>query len=104
MTSREADIHPDLTSLLPPPPPAHQVERVEDLQFPNAGAARVGQVAEVAVHTEGTDAARVGRRVAYGVNQLHVADVVDVERLLQADHQTLAEGRADSELSFVRYW
>lgn len=32
---------------------------------------------------------RVGRRVEQGLQQLHVFDVVDVDRLLQADDQPL---------------
>ena len=64
-----------------------QVEGVEELDLPRGGGAWVGEEAVVAVDAEGTQTPRVGRSLSYGVEDLHVPDVVDVERLLQAHHQ-----------------
>ena len=52
--------------------------------------AGVGEQAEVGgVGRQRDQAGGVGRRAGDHVDHLHVADVVDVETLLQADHKSL---------------
>ena len=78
---------------MPEPAPAwpltYEVCRVEDLHLANLVAAGVGEVAVVVVHREGAQSVGVGGRVADRVQYLHVADVVDVEALLQTHDQPL---------------
>ena len=50
---------------------------------------RVGQVAVVRVGGEGAKPVLVRRRLSDGVQDLHVPDVVDEQRLLEADDQAL---------------
>ena len=64
-----------------------QVEGIKELDLPSGGGAGVGQETVVTVDAQGAQASRVGRSLSYRVENLHVSDVVDVERLLQADHQ-----------------
>jgi hypothetical protein len=59
------------------------------LKLSNTGMSRVSQVAVVGGDGQGTEAGLVGRRVTDGVQHAHVTDVVDEQRLLQADHETL---------------
>ena len=65
-----------------------KVKRVEELDLAGGGGAGVGEVAVVTVDAEGAQAPGVGRRVSDRVEDLHVPDVVDVERLLQTDDQS----------------
>lgn len=64
--------------------------RVKDLHLPHGAGAGVGDVAVVHAGRQRAQPARVRRSVADGVQNLHVANVVDVERLLQAYYQSLA--------------
>lgn len=64
-----------------------EVERVKELDLARGGGPGVGEVAVVTVDAEGAQTPGVGRRVSDGVEDLHVPDVVNVERLLQADDQ-----------------
>ena len=64
-----------------------KIKGIKELNLSSGGGARVGQVAVVAVDAEAAQTPGVGGRVSDGVQHLHVPDVVDVERLLQAHHQ-----------------
>ena len=64
-----------------------QVEGIKELDLPRSGGARVGEEAVVAVDTEGTQTPGVGGSLSYRVENLHVSNVVNVERLLETDHQ-----------------
>ena len=64
-----------------------KVERVKELDLAGGGGPGIGEVAVVTVDAQGAQAPGVGRRVSDRVEDLHVPDVVDVERLLQADNQ-----------------
>ena len=64
-----------------------QVEGIEELDLPGGRGAGVGQETVVAVDAESTQSSGVGWSLSYRVENLHISDVVDVERLLQADHQ-----------------
>lgn len=59
-----------------------EVHGIEDLEFASCGAARISQIAVVRVGGEGAQAIRVDRRVANRVNNLHIPNIVDVQRLL----------------------
>lgn len=59
-----------------------QVHGIEDLEFPNSGTARISQIAVVRVGCQSAQAIRIDRRVANRVHDLHVPNVVDVQRLL----------------------
>jgi len=67
-----------------------QVDGIEDLNLAGGHAARIGQIAVLRGGGEGAQALGIARRVADGVHHLHVLDVVDVQRLLQAHDQSLA--------------
>ena len=71
----------------------HEVDAVEDLHFADLAAAGVGEIAVVVVGGERAQPRGVRRRVTDRVQHLHITDVVDVERLLQAHHQPLYKGR-----------
>lgn len=62
----------------------YQVGGVKYLDFANRRRARIGQVAVVIVNTESAKALRIGGRVAYRVEHLHVADVVQIQALFKA--------------------
>lgn len=74
---------------------AHQVHGVEDLHLSHGAGAGVGHVAVVHARGQRAQAARVGRRVADGVEDLHVADVVDVQRLLQTHDEPLQQTQVE---------
>ena len=63
---------------------------VEHLELAGVGVAGVGQETVVGgVARQGDQTRGVGRGAGDGVDHLHVSDVVDVEALLQTDHQSL---------------
>ena len=64
-----------------------QVECVKQLDFSCGCGARVGQETVVAVDAESAQSSRVWWGLSYRVENLHISDVVNIERLLQADHQ-----------------
>lgn len=67
----------------------YQMYCIEYLHLTHCTRARVGDVAVVHGGRQRAKAARVRRSVADRVQDLHVADVVDVQRLFQAYYQPL---------------
>ena len=67
----------------------YQVQCVKDLQFSDRGMSGVSQVAMIRIRGESTHSVLVGRRLSDGVQDLHVADVVDEKRFLKANDQSL---------------
>lgn len=83
------------------------MHRVEDLYFANGARTRVGEVAAISGRGQRAQAARVGRRVADRVEDLHVADIVNVERLFEAYHQPRAvelDGEDGVAVAVVAYF
>lgn len=61
---------------------AYQVYSVEYLHLPNGAGAGISQETVLAVDAEAAQSGGIGGRVSDGVQHLHVADVVDVQRFL----------------------
>lgn len=62
---------------------------VKDLDLADGAAARVGEEAVFTADRECAESRRVGRRVAYRMQHLHVSYVVDVQRFFQTYHKSL---------------
>lgn len=73
----------------------YEIERVEHLYLARYRTAWIGQEGVFTIRRERAEAFAVGRYVANGVQNLHVAHVMDVDTLFQANDQPLEEGDED---------
>jgi hypothetical protein len=55
----------------------YQVQCIKDLEFSDRGMSGISQVAMIRIRGKSTHSVLVGRRLPDGVQNLHVADVVD---------------------------
>jgi len=70
---------------------SNQVDCVKYLDTATLVAAWICQVTVVIAGRQTTDTGRVGRRVTNRVQHLHITNVVNVQRLLQTDHESLSQ-------------
>lgn len=65
-----------------------QIDGIKYLHLAGSSTARIGQKAVIRVSGQCAQAGHVGRRVPDGVHHFHVPNVVNVQRLLETNHQT----------------
>lgn len=80
-------------SRLPTPPSAltHQLIGIENLHFSIVGRTGIRQKTVIVGYAQRTQTVGIRRRISDRVQHLHVADVVDVETLLEADDESRPE-------------